>query len=266
MSDKSQIIRTAFLKAVFSLLGYVAYCDGPINRHEIKRIKIHMKKMNLSELDQRKALYLFKSGTRPEFNASQTIKEFRQTTTPKLVQILLVHLITMARADGGLVKKEMHAILWLARELGYKSIVFNHLLRMIYTQDQIARRNNPTLDNQSGPRTEFNHSSAGAQQQTYDAAGKTHNHTGKNHSHTQANYQSAELQNAYTILGVTADMTEEEIRKTYKKLASQFHPDKLAGQGLAQEQLHAATERFKKILAAYEFIKQHRSIYSAPVS
>lgn len=258
MSDKRQYIRESFLKAVFSLLGYLANCDGPINRNEIKRVKIHMKKMNLSELEQRKALYLFKSGTRPDFNASLTIKEFRKTTTPKLVQILLVHLITMARADGGLVKKEVHAIQWLARELGYKSVVFYHLLKMIYAQDQIALRRNP-------PTIEPLH-----QRDTYEAPQKgqarkeqANSNSGRNHSSHQPNYQSQDLHQAYEMLGVNAEMTEDEIRRVYQKLLSQFHPDKLVSQGLPQDQLHAATERFKKILAAYEFIKKYRSMYSA---
>ncbi len=259
MSDKSQIIRTAFLKAVFSLLGYVAHSDGQINRHEIKRVKIHMKKMNLSELEQRKALYLFKSGTRPDFNASQTIKEFRLTTTPKLVQILLVHLITMARADGGLVKKELHAILWLARELGYKSVVFNHLLRMIYTQDQITRINTPEANEPH----QHTYTAPPKSQTTSD---QTYSHSGKNRTHNQPGHQSADLQAAYHTLGVNAGMTEEEIRKAFKKLASQYHPDKLASQGLTQEQLQSATEQFKKFLAAYEFIKRYRSMYAAPAN
>lgn len=246
MPDKRQIIRDAFLKATFSLLGYVANCDGQVNRHEIKRLKVHMKKMHLPEQEQRNALYLFKSGTQPDFNAGQTIQEFRQATTPKLVQILLVHLITMARADGGLVKKELHALQWLARELGYKSIVLHHLLKMIYTQDQIALRNAPPSNEQQPAYTPPHYS----------------NHE-TNKSTRQPGYQNTDLQNAYAILGVGAEMTEEEIRKTYKKLASQYHPDKLAGQGLTQEQQKAATERFKKILAAYEFIKRHRSMYAA---
>lgn len=257
MSDKSQLIRDAFLKAVFSLLGYVAYCDGQINRHEIKRIKIHMKKMHLSELEQRKALHLFKSGTQPEFNASQTIKEFRQATTPKLVQILLMHLITMARADGGLVQKEMHAILWLARELGYKSIVFSHLLRMIYTQDQVARHNT-TLQ----AKHPLNNN--GQQQNTYEAPKKSdaYNNEDKNNTYSQ-HYQSEDLQGAYQILGATSEMTEEEIRRAYKKLASQYHPDKITNQGLTTDAQHQATEHFKKIQVAYAFIKKYRSIYTA---
>ena len=97
MLDKRQSIREAFLTGAFRFLGYIAHCDGPINREEIERLKVHMKKMHLSEDEQRNALLLFKSATAPEFNASQALQEFRTSTTPKLIQILLVHLVTMAR-------------------------------------------------------------------------------------------------------------------------------------------------------------------------
>ena len=121
--------------------------------------------MNLSEDEQRNALLLFKSGTAPDFNASQTLQEFRISTTPKLIQILLVHLLTMARADGYLMEKELHALQWIARELGYKSIVFNHLLKMIYAQDQLALSRNPPKP---------------AQQEAYSAPQKDHMRTGHN--------------------------------------------------------------------------------------
>jgi DnaJ like chaperone protein len=247
MPDKRKNIRQAFLTAAFRFLGYIAHCDGPINRSEIDRLKIHMKKMNLSEVEQRQALHLFKSGTAPDFNSSQALQEFRAATTPKLIQILLVHLITMARADGYLMEKELHAIQWTARELGYKSIVFNQLLKMIYAQDQLALSRNPPKP---------------AQQNTYSAPhreqAKTHHH-----SNNQTSSHNQDLQKAYKILGVSADMTDDEIRRAYKKLASQLHPDKLMSQDLAQENIDAATERFKRIQAAFSFVKKHRSLYAA---
>ncbi len=247
MPDKRQIIREAFSKAVFSFLGYIAHCDGPINRDEIDRLKVHMKKMHLSEDEQRNALHLFKSGTAPDFDASQVLQEFRKSTTPKLIQIFLVHLLTMARADGYLVEKELHALQWIAREAGYKSIVFNHLLKMIYEQDQLALSGNPTQP---------------VQPDTYSALSKEQKKANPN-AHRPADNYNQDLRKAYKILGVTADMTEDEIRRTYKKLASQLHPDKLMSQGLAQDHINAATERFKRIQAAYSFIKKHRSIYAA---
>ncbi|MDZ4262755.1 MAG: co-chaperone DjlA [Pseudomonadota bacterium] len=247
MPDKRQPIRDAFLKAAFSFLGYIAGCDGAINRDEVNRLKVHMKKMHLSEDEQRSALQLFKAGTSPDFNASQAVLEFRASTTPKLIQILLVHLVTMARADGYLMEKELHALQWIARELGYKSIVFNHLLKMIYEQDQVALSRTPPQPTQPD---------------TYSAPSKEQKKANHN-SHRPTGNHNQDLLKAYKILGVTAEMTEDEIRRTYKKLASQLHPDKLMSQGLAQDHINAATERFKRVQAAYSFIKKYRSIYTA---
>jgi DnaJ like chaperone protein len=246
MPDKRQSIREAFLKATFSFLGYIASCDGPINRDEVNRIKVHMTKMHLSEDEQRHALLLFKSGTAPDFNASQALLEFRTTTTPKLIQILLVHLLTMARADGYLMEKELHALQWIARELGYKSIAFNYMLKMIYEQDQLALSRNPPP----------------AQPDTYSTPSREQTKASQN-AHRPASNHNQDLLKAYKILGVNAEMTEDEIRRIYKKLASQLHPDKLMNQGLPQDQLAATTERFKQIQAAYAFIKKYRSIYTA---
>lgn len=258
MPDKRQTIHDAFITAVFRFLGYVASCDGAINRDEINRLKLHMKKMNLVEDEQRRALQLFKSATKPDFNAREALKEFRAATTPKLIQILLVHLITMARTDGYLMEKELHAIQWVARELGYTSITFNHLLKMIYTQDQIALRHNPpgpvTTDTYNANLNNNTHSSQ-------DLSSNTHANTSES-SHGAAITQHQDLHKAYKILGVNPGMTEDEIRRTYKKFASQLHPDKLMSQGLPQEQLHAALDDFKRIQAAYSFIKKHRSLYT----
>lgn len=254
MPDKRQTIRAAFLQAAFSSLGYIASCDGPINRDEVNRLKIHMKKMHLAEDEQRHALHLFKSATAPDFNASQMLQEFRAATTPKLIQILIVHLLTMARADGYLMEKELHALQWIAHELGYHSVVFKHLLKMIYEQDQLALSLHPPQPTQ--PDTYH----APPKEQKKEPT-KTHTHTHRTTNNTSTHNQ--DLVKAYTILGVTADMTEDEIRRSYKKLASQLHPDKLLNQGLPQDQISANTERFKQIQVAYAFIKKYRSIYTA---
>jgi DnaJ like chaperone protein len=260
MPDKRQSIHDAFITAVFRFLGYVASCDGAINRDEINRLKVHMKKMNLIEDEQRRALQLFKSATHPDFNAREALKEFHAATTPKLIQILLVHLVTMARADGYLVEKELHAIQWVATELGYKSVTFNHLLKIIYTQDQAALRHNPlkpaAADTYSKNHKDIRssqHPSSNPQVNTSES------------SHRAAATQDQDLHKAYKILGVNAGMTDDEIRRTYKKLASQLHPDKLMSQGLPQERLNVALDDFKRIQAAYSFIKKHRSLYSRKV-
>jgi hypothetical protein len=66
--------------------------------------------------------------------------------------------------------------------------------------------------------------------------------------------QSAEKQNGlrspYEILGVESTATQDEIKTAYRKLANQYHPDKVAHLGEALQKL--ADQRFKEIQDAYE--------------
>ncbi len=64
---------------------------------------------------------------------------------------------------------------------------------------------------------------------------------------------------AYQALGVTKDNSDAEIKKAYRKLMSQYHPDKLIGQGLPDDMIKAATERSQEIQAAYDVITKSRS-------
>ena len=68
------------------------------------------------------------------------------------------------------------------------------------------------------------------------------------------------LDNAYKALGVTQDSTDQEIKRAYRKLMSQYHPDKLMGQGVPEDMIAVATEQAKEIQLAYDLIKKSRNI------
>ena len=75
----------------------------------------------------------------------------------------------------------------------------------------------------------------------------------------QASTASA-LDDAYKALGITKDSTEAEIKRAYRKLISQYHPDKLIGQGLPDDMIAMATEQAKEIQLAYDLIKKNRNM------
>lgn len=75
----------------------------------------------------------------------------------------------------------------------------------------------------------------------------------------QATSPSA-LDDAYKALGVTKDSTDAEIKRAYRKLMSQYHPDKLIGQGLPADMISMATEKAKEIQQAHDLIKKTRNI------
>ncbi|MCF8152318.1 MAG: co-chaperone DjlA [Burkholderiaceae bacterium] len=83
-----------------------------------------------------------------------------------------------------------------------------------------------------------------------------------NQSHFAAGQPStaAALDDAYKALGVTKDNTDQEIKRAYRKLISQYHPDKLIGQGLPEDMIAMATEQAKEIQLAHDLIKKSRNI------
>lgn len=66
------------------------------------------------------------------------------------------------------------------------------------------------------------------------------------------------LNNAYAALGVSAEASDSEVKRAYRKLMSQNHPDKLASRGVPDDMLKLATEKSQEIQAAYEMIRKSR--------
>ncbi len=66
------------------------------------------------------------------------------------------------------------------------------------------------------------------------------------------------LEEAYQVLGVSSDATDAEIKRAYRKLMSQNHPDKLAGKGMPDSMKRMAEQRTSEISNAYERIRQAR--------
>ncbi|MCC5901804.1 MAG: co-chaperone DjlA [Halomonas sp.] len=66
------------------------------------------------------------------------------------------------------------------------------------------------------------------------------------------------LKDAYRVLGVSEDASDAEIKKAYRRLMSQNHPDKLAGKGLPESMREVAQARTSEIGNAYERIRNAR--------
>ncbi len=67
-----------------------------------------------------------------------------------------------------------------------------------------------------------------------------------------------QLNDAYKVLGVSSSASDTEIKRAYRKLMSENHPDKLAGRGLPESMREMAEEKTREITHAYDLIKDAR--------
>jgi len=68
----------------------------------------------------------------------------------------------------------------------------------------------------------------------------------------------ANIEDAYAILDVNADDDMKTIKKAYRKLVRQYHPDIIASQGKSESYMKEATQKTQEINQAYEMIEEAR--------
>ncbi|WP_317928756.1 co-chaperone DjlA [Halioxenophilus sp. WMMB6] len=217
-----------FFETVFRLMGYVAKADGRVSEEEIAAAEQFMAQMRLHPEHRKQAIEHFKAGSSADFDLIAQAGRFNAIgdKLPSLRQTVLTYLINMALADGRLDPAEEVCLAKIAEHLGIATFVFKQLLAMIRAQANF-------------------HQSYQSHQQQYAGGAQP----------SSAN----ELALAYEALGVEASASDAVVKKAYRKLMSENHPDKLMGQGVPQDMIDMATERAKDIQAAYDLIKKQRA-------
>jgi len=67
----------------------------------------------------------------------------------------------------------------------------------------------------------------------------------------------ANIVDAYKLLGVSKSDDMNTVKKAYRKLVRQYHPDIIKSQGQSEAYMQEATAKTQEINQAYEMIKEH---------
>lgn len=221
-----------FFKAAFSVMGHVAKAKGQVTKEEIQLATIMMERMNLHGEQRKAAQDAFREGKESGFPLEEVLERVRLSTGGRfdLLQFFLELQISAAFADGDVHPSERNVLHKIARSLGFSSDQLERRLRM---QEAAFRFQ------QGG--------GFGGQQQGYQQSGQW-----------QQASQASRLSDAYDVLGVSEDADAKEIKRAYRKLMNEHHPDKLMAKGLPPEMMHVAKEKSQEIQNAYDLIKKEK--------
>lgn len=217
--------QNVFFETVFTLMGKLAKADGRVSEDEIAHVEKFMGQLNMSPTNRKKAINHFQAGAKENYDINALLDKFLSGTegSPNLKQMLMIYLIRVAAADGILDPKETELMREISQKVGYNEQQFAQLMAMLQGQDQFAGGRYQ----QGGP----------------------------------AGYTSVDaIAAAYQALGVSKEDSDDEIKKAYRRLMREYHPDKLMGQGLPEEMIKEATERSQEIQTAYDMIKKSRGM------
>lgn len=79
-------------------------------------------------------------------------------------------------------------------------------------------------------------------------------------SRIRAGHMGADKADPYAVLGVSADVSDGELKKAYRVLIKEHHPDTLIAQGMPEEFITAANDKMAAINAAYNEVRQRRGL------
>lgn len=216
--------QTAFFTATFSVMGHLAKSDGRVTRDELGVATDLMRQMHLSPEQSRVAQRLFNEGKAPDFPLDAVLEQFRRTchSSRNLMRLFIEIQLYAALADGAMHPHERRLLVYVCRRLGVAHREFLDLEAMIEAELRFRR-------------------AGGAREETLEG-------------------RADGLADAYALLNVSPDVSDAELKRAFRRLISQHHPDKLVASGLPEEMMKLATQKTQEIKLAYDRIKKARGL------
>lgn len=211
-------VQMAFFTATFSVMGHIAKADGHVSPEEISLANRVMNQMALTSDMRATAINLFQQGKQADFPLDDVLAQFYKECHRRtdLIRMFLEIQLQAAFADGILAVSEEKLLLHICSQMRISRFDYERLKIQLQAQQRFQGR---------GP-------------------------------YTKNTPQKNSLHDAYGVLGLTPSATKAEVKKAYRRLMSQNHPDKLVAKGLPEEMMRVAKEKTQKISKAYETIQK----------
>ncbi|WP_075182298.1 co-chaperone DjlA [Pantoea sp. 1.19] len=228
-----QARQTLFFRTTFEVMGHLTKSKGRVTETDIQTASLLMERMQLHGEARAAAQRAFRVGKQGQYPLRDKLRELRSACFGRfdLIRMFLEIQIQAAFADGQLHPNERQVLYVIAEELGISRLQFDQFLRMMEGGQQF---------------------------------GGGHSRQGSWGGGAGGGYQQAQrgptLEDACSVLGVKSSDDAATIKRAYRKLMSEHHPDKLVAKGLPPQMMEMAKQKAQEIQAAYDLIKREKNI------
>lgn len=211
--------------ALLILAADVINADGHFKKSELDYLTQYFK-LNMGDEKARDAILKLQEIMQETYSLASACSTLKFATNLQNRLQIVQFLFGLASADGAYTPEEILEIDKIALLLGIPSSIYNPIKAM----------NMGTSTGYGG-------------HQTYGGGYRSEGSSG---------YRSHTIDNDYKVLGIDSDASDDEVKKAYREMAKQYHPDKWAHKGEAERK--EAEEKFARINDAYGRIKKSRGM------
>lgn len=212
-------VQSQFLDSTFAVMGALCKADGVVTRDEIRVTEELFGRLELSPEQKQAAKAAFSRGKAPDFDLDGEVDRFVQAAARGGVGMFQLFLQVQLTAVAA--DGQVHPAEY--------AMLVRIARRLGLSELDVARLEALLRAVAAGPAA---------------AAGGPP--------------PKQRLDDAYAALGVSPESSESDIKRAYRKLMSENHPDKLASKGLPAAMRQLAEERAREINVAYDLIRKAR--------
>ncbi|AFP85446.1 protein with DnaJ-like domain [secondary endosymbiont of Heteropsylla cubana] len=224
--SNQQTRQSIFFRTTFQVMGHLSKSKGRVTKADIINANKLMQRMQLNVELKNEGQKAFREGKNSNFPLRIRLREFRQACFGRfdLIRMFVEIQIQSAFADGFLHPNERRVLYVIAEELGISRSQFDNFLSMMES-DAKFRGN-----------AEFNQSGYSSKERPNEPT----------------------LADAYKVLGVSSHDDGPTIKRAYRKLMNEHHPDKLLAKGFPPEMMEMAKQKTQAIQKAYDFLREEK--------
>ena len=206
-----------FTQTLIVLSAAIMRANGRVVKSELDYVKTFFLRQFGEEITKQNLITL-REVLKQELNLDDVLAKIRVSMRIAEKRLLLQYLFGIAASDGVLDHDELILLQMITVKLGLSTIDFESNRAMF----------------------------SGAHRGGYSY----------NQQNNSSSYSNSISESDYEVLGLKSSATWDEVKKAYRKMAVQYHPDKVAH--LGSEHVKIAEEKFKLLQESYERIKKSK--------